>query len=336
MGYFTKARFKTYKSDGAPFFFYIDVIPIDISQYEITNHIKLLKGVAKNSIMPLPLRVDRVFNGESSIIIRPKESISFAIDDFIAVVNPISFIRSGIEKLLIFTEIRSSEEFTYSLSHQNAERWWEATRHLYGRLTTLEEDFAAFLRSYIHTVVRAYIREEDLVNAAVSYCEMIRDICNKRIGTKEIMVETKFKEKPEYLYKIKEKNVYTKFKKSSHEFLYPSFIDIEIFDTRERGFKLIKKSQEESENSESKILKYLPLLFYDDLLECILQNLEIIKEGEVEILNPSYLLDQDIIVLLEAGRLQTNELSKYNWLRDFNEIKIDSILKSIKPTFRNF
>ena len=37
-------KYKTYKFDGAPFFFYIDVIPIDLSQYKILNHIKLFKG----------------------------------------------------------------------------------------------------------------------------------------------------------------------------------------------------------------------------------------------------------------------------------------------------
>ena len=49
-----KTKFNTFKSDGAPFFFYIDVIPLDISQYEMKNQIKLLNGVADNSIMPLP------------------------------------------------------------------------------------------------------------------------------------------------------------------------------------------------------------------------------------------------------------------------------------------
>jgi len=325
----SKTGYRTFKSDGAPFFFYIDVIPLDLSQYEIKNHIKLLKGVANNSIMPLPLRVDRVFNGESSIIIRPREPISFPIDDnLIAIVNPAPFIRNGIEKLLIFTEIRSSEEFVISLSHEQAKKWWDATKYLYGRLTTLEEDFAAFLRAYLHTVIRAKINEEDLINAAIIYCELIRDICNKRIDYQEILVETKGKEKFEQLYKRKERNTYSKLKKTRQKLLYPGFIDIEIVDTQKNGFKEIENSQ-----TESKILKYLPLLFYDDLLECMLQNLKKLKESEVEILNPSYLIDQEIILLLETDKFQSNEISKYSWLREFNEINLDSILKSIEPTF---
>ena len=329
-----KSKFETYKSDASPFFFYIDVIPLDLSQYEIINHINLLKGVANNSIMPLPLRVDRVFNGESSIIIRPKKPISFTIDEnLIAIVNPAPFIRNGIEKLLIFTEIRSSEEFTISLSHQNAIKWWEATKYLYGRLTDLEEDFAAFLRAYLHTVIKAKINEEDLESAAISYCELIRDICYKRIDTKKILVETKDKKKYVNLYKKKEAHVYKKFKRSREELLYPGVVDIEIFDTRKNGFKEIEIFQEEFSKLDSKILTYIPLLFYDDLLECMLQNLEKLVEGEVEILNPSYLIDQEIIPLLEPNKFQSEEISKYSWLKEFKEINLDSILKSIEPTF---
>ena len=329
-----KSKFETYKSDASPFFFYIDVIPLDLSQYEIINHINLLKGVANNSIMPLPLRVDRVFNGESSIIIRPKKPISFTIDEnLIAIVNPAPFIRNGIEKLLIFTEIRSSEEFTLSLSHEKAKKWWEATKYLYGRLTDLEEDFAAFLRAYLHTVIKAKINEEDLVSAAISYCELIRDICYKRIDTKKILVETKDKKKYVNLYKKKEAHVYKKFKRSREELLYPGVVDIEIFDTRKNGFKEIEIFQEEFSKLDSKILTYIPLLFYDDLLECMLQNLEKLVEGEVEILNPSYLIDQEIILLLEPNKFQSEEISKYSWLKEFKEINLDSILKSIEPTF---
>jgi hypothetical protein len=332
-----KSKFETYKADGSPFFFYIDVIPLDLSQYEVINHINLLKGVANNSIMPLPLRVDRVFNGESSIIIRPKKPISFTIDENqIAIVNPAPFIRNGLEKLLVFTEIRSSEEFSFSLTHHNAKKWWDATKYLYGRLTDLEEDFAACLRAYLHTVLKAKINEEDLVSAAISYCELIRDICYKRIDSKKILVEIKDKIKYVNLYKKKEAYVYKKFKRSKEELLYPGVINIEIFDTRKNGFKEIEKYQEKFSKLDSKILTYIPLLFYDDLLECMLQNIEKLVEGGVEILDPSYLIDQEIILLIETNKVNSNDLSKYSWLREFNEFNLDSILKSIEPTFPYF
>ena len=135
------------------------------------------------------------------------------------------------------------------------------------------------------------------------------------------------------LYKKKEGHVYKKFKKSREELLYPGFLEIEIVDTRKNRFKVIKNSQETFIKADSKILNYIPLLFYDDLLECMLQNLEKLNESVVEILNPSYLIDREIILLLETDKFQSNKISKYSWLREFNEINLDSILESIEPTF---
>ncbi|MCK4384196.1 MAG: hypothetical protein KAW66_12935, partial [Candidatus Lokiarchaeota archaeon] len=70
-------RFKTYKSDAAPFFFFIDVYPFDITLFELPYLKSLIETIEKNAIVPIPMRVDRVFNGESSVIIRPREVISF-------------------------------------------------------------------------------------------------------------------------------------------------------------------------------------------------------------------------------------------------------------------
>jgi len=305
---------------------------LDISQYEIKNHIKLLKGVANNSIMPLPLRVDRVFNGESSIIIRPREPISFPIDDnLIAIVNPAPFIQYGIEKLINFTEIRASEQFAISLSSENVRKWWSATRFLYGKLKTLEEDFAAFLRAYLHHIIVAKLEEGDLISASIKYCELIRDICYQRIQEKHILVEVQDKEKLVNMYKMKEGRVQKKrFKFSKEKLLYPSFIDIEVINTRNIEYSQIYKDQDEVLKKNSKVLKYIPLLFYDDLLECMLQNLKSLKDFEGEIIDPSFLLESNVIKLLDK---ETSNLEQYTWLKEFDEINIDLIMNTFEPTF---
>ncbi len=319
-------EYKTFKYDASPFFFYIDVLPLDLSQCDIPHHAELLKEVQSNPIMPLPLRVDRVFSGKSSILIRPRDPVSFSINENIAIINPQPFIQSGIKKLLYFTEVRASREFVLSLTLENAEEWWNSTKFLYGRLRTLEEDFVAFLKAYLHIMVKAKVNNDDLNSAARQYCELIRDICNKRIQEKYILVELKEKEKLVDLYKMKEGDVFEKiFKKTRRELLYPAFVDIEVVDFEEAGY-----SQFNSKKFKGKAMKYIPLLFYDDLLECMLQNLEILKENECEIIDPSILLDKNIIKLVDKD---TSSLDQYTWLKDFNQIKIDSVMNSFKPTF---
>ena len=326
--------YKTYKSDAAPFLFYIDVIPLDLMQYEIKHHIELLKNIQYNPIMPLPLRVDRVYNGELSTLIRPRNPISFSTgEDYIAIINSTKFVQYGMEKLLTFTEIRGSEQFTISLLSENARKWWNATRFIYGKLKTLEEDFAAFLRAYLYTVLAAKINEEDLVGAAIKYCELIKDICNQRINEKYTIAEAKGKEKIVNMYKMKEGKVQKKrFKFSKEKLLYPSFVDIEVIDTGNFEYSQIYQVDYEVLKKYSKVIKYIPLLIYDDLLECMLQNLKTLENYEGKILDPSFLLENDIIILVEKDDSFSDQLMEYTWLNNFDKIDINKILNSILPT----
>jgi len=329
-----KKKYDIYESDAAPFFFYIDVIPLDLTHYEIKHHIKLLKSIKTNPIMPLPLRVDRVYNGESSVLIRPNKPISFPLEeDYIAIINPENFVQKGIEKLLYHTEIRGSKEFISSLSNENVKDWWEKTRNLYGRLKFLEDDFISFLNAYLHIMVKSKLNNEDLIEAAIEYSELIKEICNKRIRENSIFVKVKEKEKITNLYKMKKKKTFEGFKRVEKELLYPSFVDIEVVNLENIGFNQFKEKSYDDVKKQSRILKYIPLLIYDDLLECMLQNLKTLKNKNINILNPSYLIEKNIIMIIERQKYNEDGLDKYSWFKDFNEIDLDIILESIKPTF---
>jgi hypothetical protein len=288
----------------------------------------MLESVQSSPIMPLPLRVDRVFNGKSTILIRPREPVSFSIDEYLAVINPQPFIQSGITKLLYFTEVRASREFVSSLTLENALEWWNSTKNLYGKLISLEEDFVAFLKAYLHIMVKAKVNNEDLISAATKYCELIRDVCDQRIQEKYIIVEMKEKEKLVDLYEMKEGKVFEKgFKRTRRELLLPTFVDIEVLDLEEVGYPFINSK---NIKLKAKAMKYIPLLFYDDLLECMLQNLEILKDYEGKIINPSFLLENNVIKLLDK---ETSNLEQYSWLKEFEEININLIMNTFEPTF---
>ena len=184
-------KFKTFKYDAAPFFFYIEIFSPDLTSYKKERALVLLKKINDNPIMPLPMRVDRVFNGEKSILIRPKEPISISImDDLNATINPTAFLQYGTEKLIYFTEIRAFENFVITLKIENVKKWWESTKFLYAKLSCIEEDFATFLRAYISTVLKAKLNNEELISAATSYCKIVQEICEKRIKDNYILIET--------------------------------------------------------------------------------------------------------------------------------------------------
>jgi len=331
-------KFKTYKSDAAPFFFFIDVFPTEYSNKNKPNLIHLVNSIKTNPIMPLPMRVDRVFNGERSVLIRPKEPISFPVsEDLTAIINPGPLIQFGFEKLLYFTEVNSRMKFFTSLSPQHASKWWQATKSLYGYLPSLEEDFSAFLRAYLHIIIKAKILEEDLDSAAKNYCELIADVCKKRMEQNNVLIEVKGKQENVKMYKTKEVSYYKKFKKTSETQHRPELIDIEVFNSFQETFpNAVEDHVNHFRKKDSTVLKYIPLLFYDDLLECMLQNLKRLEENKTELLDPSFLFERNIIFTQKSKDLENIRMQDYSWFNSFNNIDLNSITRSIIKTHEDF
>ena len=323
----TQVKFKTYKSDAAPFFFYIEIFPFDTSLYTNPHSSSLIKAIEKNPIVPIPMRVDRVSNGINSVIIRPREVISFPIsEEQLAVINPHQFLHSGMKNLIYFSEIRSSEQLFKSLPSKNVISWWEATRFLYGNLNRLEEDFSAFLRTYLHTMVRSYVEGGDLVSAAIQYCQILEDICKKRMEQNRISVEMDGEESVVKMYKEKDLTYYKKFKKVSEKQYHPELVDIEIYNYSSSNWPKNPATKIKLERKEK---KYIPLLFYDDLQECMLLNLHYIEENEKTLLNPSILIGENIITLIDSKNYDDDFMNKNSWWNDFNNIKPDLFLNDM-------
>ena len=324
-------KFKTYKSDPAPFFFFIDIFPAEYSNQNKPNLVNLIDSLSTNPIMPLPMRIDHVFNGEISVLIRPKEPISFPVtEDITAIVNPEPFLQLGFEKLLYFTEVRSREKFLISLPIDRVLKWWKNTQFIYGNLHTLEEDFSAFLRAYLHTILKAKILEEDLIGAAQNYCQLIADVCQNRMEQNSILAEVKGKQESVKMYKTKELVYYKKFKKIRETQHHPELVDIEICDLSQKGFLETDGNRTNvMKEVETKILKYIPLLFYDDLLECMLQNLKRLEDSNSKILDPSLLFERNIIFTKKTKELEEVDIEKYSWWNSFDNIDLESIVKSI-------
>ncbi|NVM18739.1 MAG: hypothetical protein HWN80_13575 [Candidatus Lokiarchaeota archaeon] len=327
----TRSKYKTYRSDAAPFFFFIDIFPLDLKKFDTPHSLALAKHIKNNPIMPLPMRVDRVFNGESSILIRPNSLVSFPLNkSVLGIINPVPFLQMGIENLLFFTEIRSQQRLFRSLREQKVKEWWQNTRYFYGNLHQIEEDFVAFLKAYLYTIIKAKINEEDIKGAAIEYCEIVNNICKEKMLRNKILVEINDTQKNVKLYReksVKRREKLNVIKKVEY---HPELIDIEIFNFSDMGFPKPKDFKNFIlKNYGSIVVKYIPLLLYDDLQECMLQNITLLEKNETELLNPSFLLENNVITLLSSEEIENNDINKHNWLSDLSEVDIEGILKSI-------
>jgi hypothetical protein len=81
-------------------------------------------------------------------------------------------------------------------------------------------------------------------------------------------------------------------------------------------------------SKKGKVKKYIALLFYDDLQECMLQNLELLKKENPKIIDPGFLIEEEIIILKEKYDQEQNYAQDYSWF-DLEEINLDEILNSI-------
>ena len=324
-------RFKTYKSDAAPFFFFIDIFPLDLTIFNTPHSLLLAKHIKNNPVMPLPMRVDRVFNGDSSILVRPSSPVSFPLNESVlGIINPLPFLQMGFENLLFFTEIRSQQRLLRPPKKEKVKEWWENTRHLYGNLHQVEEDFSAFLKAYLYTIVKAKINEEDITGAAIEYCEIINNICKERMVKNKILVEIEATQERVKLYREKKAKSREKFSIVEKVEYHPELIDIEIFDFSNTGFpKQLDFEKTNLKDYSSIVAKYIPLLLYDDLQECMLQNIALLEKNEVALLNPSLLLENNVILLLGSEEAESSDLNKYNWFSDLSEVNIERILSLI-------
>ncbi|MFW9867511.1 MAG: hypothetical protein ACFFEN_15560 [Candidatus Thorarchaeota archaeon] len=327
-------KFKTYKFDAAPFFFFIDIFPANYSNEKKPNLVNLVNSIKRNPIMPLPMRVDRVFNGERSVLIRPQEPVSFPItEDITAIINPLPFLQFGFEKLIYFTEVRAREAFLLSTPPNHVIKWWDLTKFLYGSVPTLEEDFSAFLRAYLHTMARAHLLDEDLTKAAIDYTRIIIDLCRKRIDQNSIIIQVKGKQHNVQMFKVKDAKYYKKFKKIEETQYHPELIDIELCDLSEIGFPKLETDRSTFvQDLNTKEIKYIPILFYDDLLECMLQNAKSLKDNDGELLDPSILFDNEIVLTKKADQLEELNIENYSWWDSFENIDLALITDSLRKT----
>ena len=189
---------------------------------------------------------------------------------------------------------------------------------------------SAFLKAYLYTIITATINEEDITGAAIKYCEIINEICKEKMLRNKIIVETKGNQESVKLYREKTGKSREKLKVVKEVEYHPELIDIEVYNFINSGFPKQEEFKNlKDKNNDNVIVKYIPLLLYDDLQECMLQNFRLLEINETELLDPSVLLKSQVILLLNSEEPDNINLSKYSWLNDLSEVDVGVILNSI-------
>jgi hypothetical protein len=170
----------------------------------------------------------------------------------------------------------------------------------------------------------------------MNYCQKIANICEKRI--KENVIKTKINGKIEShnLYKTNEITIRKWFKRESKQEIHPELFPVELYKLNndyiaDKDFKDLHL-----EKFHPIKLKYIPLLIYDDLLECMLSNLTIFEENDDPKLNdPSFLVDNNIIVMRESDDYDLNK-KRFTWLTTFDDVEIKPLIFTAKEKIKKW
>ena len=233
---------KTYKSDLAPVGFYFDIFTSEIFRIPV---------------MPIPMRIDRLFKGESTFFILPDMiKLNRLINELDLVLNMKSFLLAGIKNLINFAKNKYKEKTFLTLKPETITRWFEKSIELKTNIPSLTDDFtflfSEFLRFYAYCENQGIdSKNEEYHSELLKYCENVFIYFKERIEQNKFEIENKNTKRIVQLYKEK-KDQY-----------YPEIVTVEVNNLK----------------SKKKKMNFVPYLIYDDILDVFSYNKKLLHEG---------------------------------------------------------
>jgi len=272
---------KTYKSDLAPVGFYFDIFTSEIFRIPVT---------------PIPMRIDRLFKGESTFFILPDMiKLNRLINELDLVLNMKSFLLAGIKNLINFAKNKYKEKTFLTLKPETITRWFEKSIELKTNIPSLTDDFtflfSEFLRFYAYCENQGIdSKNEEYHSELLKYCENVFIYFKERIEQNKFEIENKDTKRIVQLYKEK-KDQY-----------YPEIVTVKVNNLK----------------SKKKNMNFVPYLIYDDVIDVFSYNKKLLSEGSNNKINLKIWNTNGIIY-------KRSNIEKFNPEYDLKNFKLELI-----------
>ena len=197
-----------------------------------------------NPILPMPARIDMVTNGLPTNFIFPKKTTSIRIGNDIYTYNYLNLYRFFLKNLIHYSKRTHLKVSFRDLKENTIKKWWELSRNLIAKIPTYSKDLEFILKTYLKAF-KSYKLSNDLHAALMEYTNQLIDYCNSRLESNVIEIYYKQNLLGKRMYKIK------------NEHYFPDIFEYDVQDIV-KG-KIRRKA-------------FIPIMIYDDLLECFLFN----------------------------------------------------------------
>ena len=226
-------------------------------------------------ILPIPMRIDKVTNGEPTYIIpldlNKLKEVSEALDLYI---NFKSFYYYGIQNLINYAKEKYKSITFRNLNKDSIIKWYDNSVSTKVKLSSLTDDFTFLIINFLETysIIRkaGNLNNADSVsNELIKYYKKMLDYFRGVINHNSIQVT--------FNGELRDKNIYIIKKKK----YLPQLINIDIWNEQYENY--VKG-------------KFIPYLIYDDLIDICFYNLELLNNQEKEPINLLKFEENNILI----------------------------------------
>ncbi|MFX0024963.1 MAG: hypothetical protein ACFE8M_01000 [Candidatus Hermodarchaeota archaeon] len=274
------SKLKSFKNDIAPVGFYFDLFTTDLF---------------KIPVMPIPMRIDKISNGEPTLFIFPDfiklnklcEKLDLFLDFQL-------FFVLGIKNLINFTKNKYKEITFRPLDDNKIRKWFINSKIINTDISFLNNDFTFLISEFLklYSNINANMDLEEYHPDLIKYCNTIINFLKEKIENNILHVENDNIIKTEKLYEERE-NKY-----------FPNIITIKVYNSN------TKKMKE---------MNFIPYLIYDDLFDSFCYNKKLLLEHNFSLFNLQSWKKNNII----NNGSKTNEVDSEKLLKNIDLEKLD-------------
>ena len=237
-------KLRSSKKDLAPFGFYFD--------FFIGDPFKI-------PIQPIPMRIDKLTNGQATLFIFPDFSeLIKSFKKYELSIDFNLFFLFGIKNLITYARKKYKEITFQTLRNELIEKWFKKSKLIQAEIPSLTEDFtfitSEFLRMY-SKIDKQGLNEIDMnfKSELIKYCEKIINYFKKKMENNNITIIKQNEIISEKLYNEKKQK------------FYPNIISVETKNLT---------------NNRLANMDFVPYLIYDDLIDTFSYNKILLSNGK--------------------------------------------------------
>jgi hypothetical protein len=284
------SKIKSFKNDLAPIIFYFDIFPIEPFQIPI---------------LPIPMRIDKLLNGEPTAIILPNiNKISKLCRKFEIQFDLELFFLQGFLNLIKYGKNKKKELTSSELDVNIISAWWEQSKNIMVCIPDLTESFTFIILEFIR--LYSYIKDNNLDPNQKAYLDALLEYCSNII---------------KYFRKKIESNKFKTFEKNkiTLQKLY--------FERRKKVFPTIAKIQVyKRASSQYERLGFVPYLIYDDILDCFFYNKTQLEKKVKKAIDLK--VYEDNLIINKGFSLWSSK--KYVRTTRFDKLNLENLLETIE------